>query len=347
MTVALRSTCLKVSSLLVFMLFFQLGRTQYDFSGLNSKFPQLEKQAPNGNLAIMIYKDNKVVYNKASTDFPVNTQVHIGSAGKWMVAAMVLMLVDEGKISLDDKITKYLPIFQQYSKGYITLRHCLYNMTGIAGDDGEGINGDGKTLEDLVNSYAGTHEIETNAGTAYKYSNIGINIAARIVEVVTKRDFEQIIQQRLFRPLSMRATTFAFNYDKGISPANGGFSTAQDYLNFLSMLLNKGMFKGKPVMSEKAVNMLLQQPISASDIKNIPEAVKGMAYVPGAWVVEQDAAGKGTCFTSPGYTGVWPVLDLCRGYASVVFVKGYQLTEKRAIYTDVKAVADAQIQGGN
>lgn len=343
MTVALRSTCFKVSSLVLFLLFFQFGFSQYDFNELNAKFPQLEKQAPNNNLTIMIYKDDKVVFSKASTDFPVNTQVHIGSAGKWLVAAMVMMMVDEGKIGLDDKITKYLPIFTTYSKGFITVRQCLTNMTGIAGDNGEGLNGDGKTLEDLVNSYASSHEIETNAGTAYKYNNIGINILARIIEVAAKRDFEQIIQQRLFRPLTMRGTTFALNYDKGISPANGGFSTAQDYLNFLSMLLNKGMFKGKPVLSEKAVNMLLQMQVSATDMKNTPEAVKGMAYVPGAWVVEQDANGKPTCFTSPGYTGVWPVLDLCRGYASVVFVKGWQLTEKRAVYTDVKAIADAQI----
>ncbi|MFX8797496.1 serine hydrolase domain-containing protein, partial [Acinetobacter baumannii] len=59
------------------------------------------------------------------------TVVPIASCSKWLTAALVMVLVDEGKISLDDKVTKYIPEFAKYSKGYITIRHCLSHQTGI------------------------------------------------------------------------------------------------------------------------------------------------------------------------------------------------------------------------
>jgi len=340
------ATCLRVSALGILLLFFQSGFSQVDTLSISTHFSQQQKEA-GGNLAIMIYKDNKVLYSKANADFPPNTQVHIGSSSKWLVAAMLMMLVDEGKLNLDEKITKYIPIYQPYGKAYITIRHCLDNLTGIEGDKGEGIGGNGKSLEEEVNSYASKHEIETNAGTQFKYSNIGTNIVARVIEVVSKRDFEQVIQQRLLRPLAMRNTTFQFDFDKGVSPANGAYSTASDYLNFLGMLLNKGMFKGKRIMSEKAISMLEQADIEPAAIKYAPKLVAGLAYAPGAWILERDAAGKPTCLTSPSLAGIWPVLDLCRGYASIIFVKTVQTDGGKQLFDNIKKTIDAQLACGN
>lgn len=346
MACKVKRICLIVSPLALFLLFFQVAHSQADTAGISAKFPQYQKLAGR-DLDIMIYKDGKVIYSKASPDFPTNTQARIGSSGKWLVAAMLLMLVDEGKVGLDEKITKYLPIYQTYGKAYITIRHCLDNMTGIEGDRGDGVGNGGLSLEALVDSYASKHEIETNAGTEYKYSNIGINIAARIIEVVSKRDFEQVMQQRLFRPLGMRNTTFQFNYGNGLNPAVGAYSTAADYISFLSMLLNKGIFKGKRVMSEKAVAMMTAADVSPNAMKNTPKAVTGLAWAPGAWVLEQDGNGKPTCIASPSLTGIWPVLDLCRGYASIIFIKDVQPDGNKPLFTQVKELIDAGLPCNN
>jgi CubicO group peptidase (beta-lactamase class C family) len=259
-----------------------------------------------------------------------------------------MSFVDEGKISLDDKVSKYLPIFATYGKSYITIRHCLTHMTGIKGDDGTGTNGGFKSLEEEVNSYANRHDIQTNPGTAFRYSNIGLNIAARIVEIVSRREFEQVAQQRLFRPMGMRSTTFQFDYDKGQSPSNGAYSSATDLLNFMTMLLNKGMFKNKRILSGHAIEQLEQLQVKPEDAKFTPKTVDGYGYAFGAWVAEQDNSGKPACITAPSLTGTWPWLDLCRGYAAVIFTNNTSLwDEKKTDFTDIKQLIDDQIPCGN
>ncbi|HWB24480.1 MAG TPA: serine hydrolase domain-containing protein [Chitinophagaceae bacterium] len=347
MTRVLPLTCLKVSALFIFLLFFQAAFSQNDFSELNDKFTQYEK-ALGGKLAIMVYKDGKAAYSKTSTDFLPNTQEPVGSCSKWLTAAVIMTYVDEGKISLDDKVSKYLPIFATYGKAYITVRDCLKHMTGIKGDDGAGTSGGFKSLEDEVTSYANRHDIQTNPGTEFRYSNIGLNIAARIVEIVGKREFEQLAQQRLFRPMGMRSTTYQFDYDKGISPSNGAYSSASDLLNFMGMLLNKGMFKNKRILSEKVVAALEQLQIDPAAAKYTPLVTQGMGYAFGSWVAEQDNNGKPTCFTAPSLTGIWPWLDVCRSYAAIIFVKGStQNGEKKNYFTDIKQVIDAQLPCNN
>ena len=70
------------------------------------------------------YKNGKVVYKKELEkevgDFNARIQVPAGVASQWLVAATVMAYVDEGKISLDDKVSKYIPIFAKYMKTYIT-----------------------------------------------------------------------------------------------------------------------------------------------------------------------------------------------------------------------------------
>ena len=162
-----------------------------------------------------------------------------------------MTFVDEGKISLDDKVSKFIPIFAKYMKTYITIRNCLTNTTGIQADP----LGPMKLLEkskypDLeteVDAFASKREIETNPGTEIFYSHIGPNIAARVLEVVTKKTFDRIVQDKILRPCKMRGTSFTNENGVTSDPADGAVTTANDFINFLGMLLNKGVFEGKNV----------------------------------------------------------------------------------------------------
>ncbi len=117
----------------------------------------------------MIWKGDSLVYKKEMGDFNSKTQAPIASCSKWLTAALVMQFVDEGKISLDDKVVKYIPEFDKYFKGYITIRHCLSHMTGIEDDDKflKRILDRKKytTLEEEVNAFAAKREIRANAGT--------------------------------------------------------------------------------------------------------------------------------------------------------------------------------------
>ena len=147
----------------------------------------------------------------------------IASESKGMTATAVLMLVDEGKIALDDPVEKYLPEFcgqmlavkndsgpasLRKPSHPITLREVLSHMSGLPFQSSvEKPTLDGLPLAVAVRSYA-TTPLQNEPGTHYSYSNAGINTAGRIVEVVTGMKYEDYMQQRLFDPLGMKDTTF-------------------------------------------------------------------------------------------------------------------------------------------
>ena len=230
----------------------------------------------------------------------------IASQSKPMTAVAVMMLVDDGKISLDDPIEKYLPEFRgqmvvaeknnehivlRKPKHPITVRETLNHTSGLPFKSAiEEPTLDGLSLSSAVRSYAMT-PLLSEPGAVYRYSNAGINTAARLIEVVAKVKYEDFMQQKLFDPLGMKDTTFwpneaqslrvAKSYRPDASktnlaefpisqliypltdrvhrfpmPAGGLFSTAIDTSLFCRMLLNNGELDGKRYLSENAIKEL-------------------------------------------------------------------------------------------
>jgi len=238
----------------------------------------------------------------------------IASQSKPMTAVAVMMLVDDGKISLDDPIEKYLPEFRgqmfvaekdnehmvlRKPKHLITVRETLNHTSGMPFKSAiEEPTLDGLSLSTAVRSYAMT-PLLSEPGTVYRYSNAGINTAARLIEVVTKIKYEDFMQQKLFDPLGMKDTTFwpneaqslrvAKSYRPDASkknlaefpisqliypladrvhrfpmPAGGLFSTAIDTSLFCRMLLNNGELNGKRYLSENAIRELSKRQTPAA-----------------------------------------------------------------------------------
>src|SRR6185503_16242305 len=126
---------------------------------------------------------------------------------------------------------------------YITIRNCLSHMTGIE-DEGKLLKKllerkKFSSLEEEVNAF-GSREIRANPGTDFWYGNVGLNIAGRILEIISKKKFDILIKSKLFTPLGMRKTTFSTMDGSAVNPSGGALSTADDYMKFLVMLLNKG-----------------------------------------------------------------------------------------------------------
>ncbi|WP_197996428.1 serine hydrolase domain-containing protein [Gimesia panareensis] len=245
---------------------------------------------------------------------PPDAMFWIASQSKGMTATAVMMLVDEGKISLDDPVEKYLPEFQsqmvvvEEDENHrllkkpdhpITIREVLSHMSGLPFKSAVEVPTlDALPLATAVRSYAMT-PLQTQPGTHYQYSNAGINTAARIIEVVTGKPYEDFMQQRLFDPLGMHDTTFwpdesqvarlAKSYRPDVSkkhliefpltqlsypltnrtnrypmPAGGLFSTAQDTAKFCQMLLNEGELNGHRYLSKAAFKELTSRQTPAS-----------------------------------------------------------------------------------
>jgi CubicO group peptidase (beta-lactamase class C family) len=197
------------------------------------------------------------------------------------------------------------------------------------------------TLDEIVNDIASSKEILSNPGLVFRFNNIGFTIVARVLEVMNKRGFEQMMAERITRPLLMRTTNF-FSYTV-INPAGGAQSSANDYMNFLSMLLNGGVFNGKRILSEAAIETMMKSSSTQGMIKETPAILEGKNYAVGQWVFGTDENGKTTTVACPGLFGTWPLIDYCRKYALLVFTPGDSSSENKELMASFKALIDDQI----
>jgi CubicO group peptidase (beta-lactamase class C family) len=334
--------CLKYSTTAVFMLFCLAANAQYNFADADAFITQNQK-ALGSDIATLVYKDGKIIFQKETGAFNSKTVAPIASCSKWLTAALVMTFVDEGKISLDQKVSDYLPIFETYGKTYITLRQCLSHTTGISD---KGLlarlieRRKFETLEEEVNSFV-KREIADNPGKSFYYGNVGLNIAARVLEVVSKKNFETLMRQRILIPLEMKQTSFAA--DNAPNPSGGAVSTANDYMNFLSMILNKGLYKDKRILSEKAIAEMQRVQTKGIVKKYTPKVAEGYEYGLGEWILEEDANGNSTVVASPGLFGTFPYVDKQRNYACIIFIKKFITEERKELYMELKQKIDAAI----
>ncbi|MFO0796454.1 MAG: serine hydrolase domain-containing protein [Gemmataceae bacterium] len=145
----------------------------------------------------------------------------IASMSKPITAAALMLLVDEGKVKLDDPVSAYLPEFADVKvqpdpkksefrapARAMTVRDLLRHTSGMPfASAAEQPTLDGLPLKDAVASYAKT-PLHSDPGTKYVYANTGINTAGRIIEVVSGTSYEAFLDARLFAPLGMTDTTF-------------------------------------------------------------------------------------------------------------------------------------------
>ena len=337
--------CLKISIVAVFLLLLQPALAQYNWTDLDRELQAKQKLLGTNIVAMVWKKGDTLVYKKEMGDFNSKTVAPVASCSKWLTAALVMQFIDEGKLSLDDKISRWIPEFERYGKNYITIRHCLSHFTGID-DEGKLIKKLFQrtrfaSLEEEVNSFA-KREIRTNPGTDFWYGNIGLNIAGRVLEVISKKKFDVLIKQKLFNPMTMRKTSFTTLDASAINPSGGASSTPDDYMKFLLMLMNKGTYGGKQILSAASIEQLMQIQSKPEQIKYAPKSATGFNYALGSWVVEEQD-GKASVLASPGLFGTWPMIDLCRGYAYLVFVKNLLGEERAGAHLELKRIIDEQI----
>jgi len=147
----------------------------------------------------------------------------IASQSKPITATALMMLVDEGKVNVDDPVEKYLPEFKgqmvvaeqdgehvllKKPKHPITVKNVLTHTSGLVHKSAiEQPTLDLFPLELRVRSYAMT-PLQFEPDSKYQYSNAGINTAGRIIEVVSGMKYEEFLDKRLFKPLGMKDATF-------------------------------------------------------------------------------------------------------------------------------------------
>jgi CubicO group peptidase (beta-lactamase class C family) len=324
----------------------KLKNNQVDIPEITSGLEKYKKDLGN-DFVVIVYKDGKDVYRREFGEMRATTQEPIGAASQWLTAALVMSYVDEGKITLDDKLGDYLPIFQSYSKGYITMRMCLSHTTTIESDPPIFRTALKKkkfdTLEEEVASFAKDRNMKGRQGTQFYYGTVGPNIAGRVLELVVKRPFDRVMRDRLGKQLGWRRTNFMSDGVYAENPSAGAKSSPDDYMKFLTMLLNKGMVGDKRVLSEASVNELMKKQTGAASIAYTSPVSQGNDYGFGCWIQEKDEAGIGTLVNCPGVTGTWPWINRSKGYAAIVFTKGDLPEQKRMVFEEIRELIEQHL----
>jgi CubicO group peptidase (beta-lactamase class C family) len=172
-----------------------------------------EQNIPGVSLAVM--RDGKIIkaagYGLANVELnsPVTPQsVFTCSIAKQFVATGVMMLVEEGKVALDDKATKYIPNSPTAWKE-ITIRHLLAHTSGVPdyafGPTPLIDSRHDYTEEEVVRLLVG-QPLDFRPGEKRSYSNSGYVILGALIHEVTGKRWDEFLQERLFRPLGMTST---------------------------------------------------------------------------------------------------------------------------------------------
>ena len=187
---------------------------------------QLRKQKIPG-IGLGVMRDGKIIkatgYGLANVELNVSVKpesiFQTGSVGKQFTATAVMMLVEEGKLGLDDKITKYFPEAPAAWKA-VTVRHLLTHTSGIADYGGEeSTMGKGVinfrqdyTEDDLVPIFSAM-PMDFQPGEKWKYSNTGYVILGVLIHRVTGKFYGDFLQERIFHPLGMTSTRIISEVD--------------------------------------------------------------------------------------------------------------------------------------
>ena len=170
--------------------------------------------------SVVVMHDGQVVYAKSygyadtvkATPMRPETRMDLGSIFKQFVAAGVLMQVEAGQLSLDDKIAAYLGSDGPPGWSDITIRQVLSHTAGIVRDPDDaffaGIETAGATTEDAMLAKFRTYPLLYPPGTQWAYSNVGYQLLGFLLSRVTGQYYGDFLQQRIFTPLGMSSVRF-------------------------------------------------------------------------------------------------------------------------------------------
>ena len=203
--------------------------------------PYYKASGPGATLIVV--KDGKTILRKAygladvakGVAMQPETVMRLGSITKQFTSTAILMLAEEGKLSLSDPITKFLPDYPTRGKT-ITIEHLLTHTSGIANYNAKRawrsqaaeVIGVGPMIESFKNDPA-----DFDPGTQYAYTNSGYFLLGAIIEKISGLTYPQFLQQRIFAPLGMTHTGYEGVHTVpgmravGYTPSMwGGYSTA-------------------------------------------------------------------------------------------------------------------------
>ena len=195
------------------------------------------------NGAVLVAENGKVIYKKglglANMEWNIpnetDTKFRLGSITKQFTAALILQLVEQGKIKLDGKISDYLPDYRKDVGDKITVHHLLTHTSGIPSYTSqpkffEDVSRNPFVVADFVKKYA-SGDLEFEPGSKFSYNNSGYFLLGAIIEKVSGKPYEQVLKENILDPLGMKNTGYD-HFDAVLSKRASGYNkTPKGYIN--------------------------------------------------------------------------------------------------------------------
>mgnify|MGYP001792751796 CR=1 FL=1 len=235
--------------------------------------------------------DHKGQQNKQQEPLVYN----IASVAKPFVATAILLLVQEGKLSLDDPVVQYLPYFRLDSRftAAITIRQLLTHTSGlpsVAYEDAytyERVNTADDALEQYIRSL-GDVKLQFKPGKKYSYSNVGYEVLGQLIAELSGQTFEAFMTARLFEPLQMQETSYfpqdfdqsriaqphdghpyqptaGVPYNREFSPSGNLFTTVPDLGRWMSFMLQQGVLDDFAPLEQGSFELLVSEQVDTGE----------------------------------------------------------------------------------
>ncbi len=312
------------------------GVDQDRLSKIGLRMQQLVADGRMAGAVFLLAKDGELLLHEAVGYHDIDSQepmskdaiFRVASMTKPVTAVAAMILIDEGRLGLDDLVASYLQGFQDGAS--IRVRHLMSHTSGLPHRQAGSIKR--ISLADVVEPI-GTVALEYPPGEGEQYSNLGMQTLGRVVEIASGQRFEDFVSDRILRPLKMEDSFFfpsdqlksrvptLYEESNGVlrrsaidlttprykfpNPAGGLFSTANDMFRFHQMMLNGGVLEGTRILSRAAVKTMVTPRV---EYHNGPVAPgTGLGW----WVVPDSMAVVGLPMQprgSFGHSGFWGTL---------------------------------------
>lgn len=319
---------------ILFIISCSSSNLQYSYTDFKEAANLIEnaiKDSAFPGAVILVSKDGRIAYENAfghytynpqSPEMKLTTIFDLASVSKVVgTTTAAMMLIDEGKINLDDKVIKYLPEFNNHGKENITIRNLLLHNSGLA------------PYKKYYDIYSTAEEViddimnltpEQEPGSKYVYSDLGMITLQKVIEKITGVSLDKFLDEKLFKPMGMFSTMYnppaqlkdscaptelddfyrmrqlqgevhderAYMLN-GVAGHAGLFSNAPDLAKFLQMILQKGFFNGKQFIKPETVELFTK--------KQSDQSTRGLGWDTKS--PEGSSAGKYFSILSWGHTG--------------------------------------------
>jgi CubicO group peptidase (beta-lactamase class C family) len=233
-------------------------------------------------ISVALVDGDRVIWSEAFGDATTSALFGICSVSKMLATTAVMILVDQGRVLLDEPLTTYIhdfsmPLDRRYRD--ITVRMLLNHSSGLPGNDMRGaitmapFPGYAAQMMDALKYQRLKHD----PGAMSAYNNDGFTMVENLVKAVTSQDYQTFVRENILMPLGMNAsryqteplpegsyvspydgttrlTMFSFN----VYATGGLFSTPEELSRLAIMLINKGMYGSRRILSAKSVETMAQ-----------------------------------------------------------------------------------------